>query len=292
MPSVAFGTSLVVLPAVALRVVRVRRRRGDDRRRRRRRSPPTPPPRSPKYAPAATAERRERRGAASQSGDEPPAAARGRGRAGADCGRASIDASRSASGSRERRRGSRRARATNSPIDGKRSSGSFAIARSQRGVDAGAARRAGARATLGAGSLTCCIATATKLSPGTATLAGEQLVEHDAERVDVRCARRPAGRSPARARCSRSSRAPCRSASGRADVQRAGDPEVGHLRRRRCRAARSAASRRGGRAPARARRRARAPISIAELERLAAPAAGPAARRAASGSRRRRTRRR
>ena len=79
---------------------------------------------------------------------------------------------------------------------------------------------------------------------------------------------------------------------GRTSVERAGDAEVDHLGlRRRCRAARSAASRRGGRARcgghararARSGRRARGP-SRAAAERLPGSAA--------SGSRPRRTRRR
>ena len=180
----------------------------------------------------------------------------------------------------------------NSSIEAKRSRGLFAIARriaaSSRGGTSGRRSR-----TRGAGSLTCRIATATKLSPWNGTLAGEQLVEDDAERVDVASARRPC----------RPLRLLGRDVVGRpehrpglrqpVDVERARDPEVGHLRLAR-RSSRSTFCGLTSRwtSPCVVRERERARDLERELERLARRAAAPRGRELPSGSRRRRTRRR
>ncbi len=60
-------------------------------------------------------------------------------------------------------------------------------------------------------------------------VAGQQLVEHDARASRCPSSDRPSARAPARARCSRSSRARSRLRDA-VHVERAGDPEVGHLR--------------------------------------------------------------
>ena len=93
------------------------------------------------------------------------------------------------------------------------------------------ARRASGRRsrTLGGGSLTCLIATATKLSPGKGTSPVEELVEDDAERVDVRqCVDPLAPSLLGRDVVARPEHGPgLRHAF---DVDRPRDAEVGHLR--------------------------------------------------------------
>ena len=159
LPSVAFATSSSCSLAVALRVVRVRGDQVDRARRRRRR---------PRASRAARSTRRRRPRAPRRRGAGPGAARRrrrrrcGRGRAGSTGGAPrSRCAPRRAPPSAPRQPSSS---ATNSSIDGKRSSGSFAIARrSAASSRSGTSGRASAM--LGTGSLTCFIATATKLSP-------------------------------------------------------------------------------------------------------------------------------
>ena len=175
----------------------------------------------------------------------------------------------------DQRRGRRRAPGSrrHASSSGRRRPSRRSVARAlrHRAVDAASSRERHVRAlerTLGGGSFTCRSATATKLSPS-----------NGASRSAARRARRRASRRP----CARRRRSPL-ACSGRdvvaraqdrarlrdqpvLDVERARDPEVGHLRTSPFRAARSAASRRGARARARARTRARRAISMRELER-------------------------
>ena len=278
-PSVAFGRLCVVL-AVALGVVRCRRPRGAIG------LGGAALPLSPsgqeqaRAAPRAAGARRARRAPAATHCARTFAARRAAGRRDDDRAVAGLRSS-TASSSPGARPSTR--------------SASWILLRASRRRGARAGRTSGRRSsTRGAGSLMCCIATATKFSPWNGTVAGQQLVEHDAERVDVACGRRPAGRSPARARCS--SLVPSTVPGLRhavLDVERARDPEVGHLR------AAVAVQQHVLRLhvavdePVLVRERERrARSAMRELERLSHRQRPLARRRAASGSRRRCTRRR
>ena len=124
-------------------------------------------------------------------------------------------------------------------------------------------------------------------------LAGQQLVEHDAERVDVGRRRRSACRSPARARGSCSSRAPCpvcvtpcSTSSERAMPKSVTFASPSGVSSTFCGFTSRCTS------PCSCANASASAICERELDRAPRRAAGRCARRAASGSRRRRTRRR
>ena len=123
-------------------------------------------------------------------------------------------------------------------------------------------------------------------------LAGEQLVDDDAERVDVAERARPAARSPARARCSRSCRARSRSGSGPAGRRPSARSRSRSPSPRRCASSTFCGLTSRCTSPFSCAKASACPTSIASSS--AGPHRQPplASRRAASGSGRRRTRRR
>ena len=217
MPSVAFGTKLRVLDlVVAERVVGAHGRaagsaRAARRRRRRRRRGCRRSARRTSAAAAAAASERQRRRRASAYHGQRLRLARARGSLGAW-----RPEHRRRGARRLARRGAPPGRPSSSPakaaIVAKRSAGSLASAFATAASSRGEARSGRLLPQRRRRRVDVLHRDRDEVVARERHLAGQQLVENDPERVDVRAARRPAAPGPARARCSRRCRARCRSA--------------------------------------------------------------------------------